>query len=375
MEYRLVSCVWELTRACNLRCIHCGSTSGKKRDNELDLDEALKLCDELKKAGCLSVALMGGEPFLSPNFKKVASYIRELGMELSVITNGTLWDEDILSFLKDLSPRAVATSIDGADSKTHDFIRGVPGSFKKTYLFIEKALEYDLPVSVITSVSKLNISELDGIARMLKGKKIAWQVQIVGAEGGRFPKEYLLDEDEFYAVGVFLEVTRRRYSVLELPFIGAHDMGYNSCFIKNIWLYDRWVGCQAGISVCGIRSNGDVLGCLSINDDRFVEGNVREKGFYQIWSCESSFTYNRRFLQDNAGGNCKDCRYLKECKGGCCEMSLMKTGMMHNDPYCFYRYERKNLSFFERLNLSLSSFFWRKVDKERLRAVFLGFRG
>lgn len=374
MNYKLISCVWELTRACNLRCIHCGSSAGTKRNEELSLDEALRLCEELNKTGCRSVALMGGEPFLSPNFKKIAKKLKSLGIKISVITNGTIIDTDLINFLKDLDLQAVATSIDGAKPKTHDFIRGVDGSFRKTIQFIDICLKENLPVSIITSVSKLNISELNDIAEMLKGRKIAWQVQVVGSEGGRFPKEYLLDEDEFYSVGVFLETLRRKYTVVELPFIGAHDMGYNSCFIKNIWLYEKWEGCQAGISICGIRSNGDVLGCLSLNDDRFVEGNIRKRSFYDIWNDYSLFKYTRKFTKSDAGPNCVTCKHLELCKGGCSEMSLMKTGLLHNNPYCFYRYEKKNFSFFERFHLYLSSALWRKIDRGKLRSIFIGFR-
>lgn len=368
-KYQLISCVWELTRACNLRCIHCGSSAGLKRYDELDIEEALNLCYELKKTGCKSVALMGGEPFLSPYFKEIATKLRSLEIDISIITNGTILDNELINFLVDLKPRTVATSIDGADPKTHDFIRGVEGSFKKTMKFIEVCLKNDLPVSVITSVSKINLSELGKIAEILRDKKIAWQVQIVGSEGIRFPKEYLLDEDEFYSVGVFLETLRRKYSVDELPVIGAHDIGYNSCFIKNIWLYDKWNGCQAGISVCGIRSNGDVLGCLSLNDDRFVEGNVKERSFYDIWNDSNLFKYTRSFKISDAGQNCIDCKYLESCKGGCNEMSLMRSGKMHNDPYCFYKYELNNISFFERIFLCLTSSLWRFKSRQRMKLL------
>ncbi len=373
-NYSLLCCVWELTLACNLKCIHCGSSAGKKREDELDLYQSLKLCEDLKKAGCGAVALMGGEPLLSPHFKEVALKIKELGMDLSVITNGTICDDKIIDFLAELKPQAVATSIDGSNPSTHDRIRGVKGAFNKTVDFIDRCLKKDIPVSIITSVSKLNIAELCGIADMLKGRKVAWQVQIVGGEGGRFDKKYLLDEDEFYSVGVFLETLRRKYSVDELAVIGAHDMGYNSCFIKNIWLYKKWEGCQAGISVIGVRSNGDVMGCLSINDDRFVEGNVKERSVYDIWNDPDSFSYNRKFKPTDAGYLCADCRYVSECKGGCVEVSLMKTGIPHNDPYCFYRYEKRHLSKIKRFFLSLYSAFWSKEDNHLLNRFFGGKR-
>ena len=90
MNYQLACAVWEFTLKCNLNCMHCGSSAGDARADELSTEEALTLCDDLKEAGCLGVALMGGEPFLRQDFPAVASRIKELGMELSVITNGTL---------------------------------------------------------------------------------------------------------------------------------------------------------------------------------------------------------------------------------------------------------------------------------------------
>jgi len=373
-RYNLISCVWEFTLACNLRCIHCGSTAGKKREDELSTDEAIKLCYDLKKTGCKSIALMGGEPFLRKDFWIVARKIRELEMELSVITNGTVYNEDTFKELKKLDIQALATSIDGANPETHDKIRGVDGAFNKTISFIEKALSYDLPVSVITTVSKLNISELDGIKDLIKGRNIAWQVQIAGSEGERFDKNYLLSEEEFYSVGLFIEALRRKYSIRELPVIGAHDMGYNSCIIRNIYLYDKWNGCQAGISVVGIRSNGDVLGCLSINNDKYVEGNVRKKSFYEIWNDEKSFRYTRNFKIEDIGENCKNCKYIEDCKGGCSEMSLSKTGVFHNDPYCFYRIELRNMSFLKRKYLEFVSKMYSKKDIKFLEKIFCGIR-
>jgi len=373
-KYNLISCVWEFTLACNLRCIHCGSTAGKKREDELSTDEAIKLCYDLKKTGCKSIALMGGEPFLRKDFWIVARKIRELEMELSVITNGTVYNEDTFKELKKLDIQALATSIDGANPETHDKIRGVDGAFNKTISFIEKALSYDLPVSVITTVSKLNISELGEIKDLIKGRNIAWQIQVAGAEGIRFDKDYLLDEEEFYSVGLFIESMRRKYKTSELPVIGAHDMGYNSCIIKNIYLYDKWNGCQAGISVVGIRSNGDVLGCLSINNDMYIEGNVRKKSLYDIWNDEKSFSYTRNFKVEDGGANCKNCKYILECRGGCSEMSLSKTGVLHNDPYCFYRIELKNMSFLKRKYFDFVSKLYSKKDLNFLKKIFYGVR-
>jgi radical SAM protein with 4Fe4S-binding SPASM domain len=332
--------VWELTLACNLKCMHCGSTAGGRRDRELTTDEALKVCGDLKAAGCLGVALMGGEPLLRRDFFEIASRVRGLGMELSVITNGTVHSEEIFSGLAALKPRAVAVSLDAADPALHDRIRGVPGSFEKSRAFIDRCLAAGLPVSVITTVHKLNIKELPGLRDLIKGRGIAWQVQTAGAEGGRFKREFLLDREEFYSVGLFVEACRREFTPEELPVIGAHDLGYNSKLLNNVSLYEKWEGCQAGISVAGIRSNGDVLGCLAMNDASFAEGNVLRRTFAEIWNAPGGFKYTRGYSKAQAGPNCAACQHAETCGGGCNEMSLMKTGALHNDPYCFCNIER-----------------------------------
>jgi len=339
--FLLSCCVWEFTLACNLNCIHCGSSAGKKRNDELTTEEAFKLCEDLKKTGCMGVALMGGEPFLRKDFWQVARKIRDLGMELSVITNGTIVDEETIKKLVLLAPRAVAVSIDAAAPEIHDHIRGRSGACADSWKFVKLALKHNLPVSVITTVHKLNIGELAKMREQLKGRGIAWQVQTAGSEGRRFSKDLLLDEQEFYSVGLFVESTRRSYSTDEMPVIGAHDLGFNSMMLKNTSLQQKWEGCQAGISVLGIRSNGDILGCLSINDDKYVEGNVRKIGVCELWNSPAAFAYTRYFKPEHAGSNCASCKYLDSCKGGCNEMSLMKTGGFHNDLYCFWKIEQR----------------------------------
>ena len=333
--------VWELTLACNLKCLHCGSTAGGRRDAELSPAEALALCEDLKRSGARGVALMGGEPLLRKDFFEIAARVRELGMELSVITNGTVPGEEVFARLAALAPRAVAVSLDAADPALHDRIRGVPGAFAKSFAFIERCLKAGLPVSVITTVHKLNLKELPALRDLLKGRGIAWQVQTAGAEGGRFSRDLLLDREEFYSVGMFVEACRRTYAPEVLPVIGAHDLGYHSLLLDNVSLYEKWEGCQAGLSVAGIRSDGGVMGCLAMNAPGFVEGNVREKSFTEIWNAAGGFAYTRSFTEDQAGPECAGCEHARTCGGGCSEMSLMKTGCLHNDPYCFARIERE----------------------------------
>jgi len=339
-KYTLASVVWEFTLDCNLNCMHCGSSAGKKRGDELTTAEAERICHDLKKTGCLGVTLMGGEPLLRKDFWHIAALIGNLGMELTVITNGTIYDRNTFSKLRSLGPRTIGVSLDASKPELHDQIRDRKGAFEKTCEFMELALKEGLPVSVITTVHKLNIKELPAIRELLLGRHVAWQIQVAGSEGRRFSKELLLDEEDFYSVGMFIASTRKEYTLKQMPVIGAHDLGFNSMLLNNISLAPEWTGCQAGISVLGIQSNGNIKGCLSM-DDSTIEGNVRETDIFDMWNSESAFSYARGFMADDAGENCAGCDHLDKCKGGCNEMSLMKTGRLHNDPYCFYSIEKK----------------------------------
>lgn len=375
-KYLLECAVWELTLKCNLNCLHCGSSAGEKRKTELSRQQALDLCLDLKQAGCLSVALMGGEPFLRPDFWDIANRVRELGMDLSIITNGTIFNEDFFPRLVSLSPRAVAVSLDGAKKETHEKIRGVSGCYEKSWKFINRALAENLPVSVITTVSKLNIGELKELSLQLADRKIAWQIQTAGSEGERFSAQYLLDREEFYAVGIFIDWLKKNYPPQRLPVIGAHDLGYHSRFLGDLSLYGKWPGCQAGRSVIGIRSDGDIMPCLSLNNSSFVAGNVLERKLEDIWKDDSAFSAFRNFKKEDAGENCAGCIKLEECMGGCCEMSLMKTGKLRNDFYCFRSIEESSArNMPDRLRLWLAGFSRKKNSGlGLLRKIFQGER-
>lgn len=339
--FSLCCAVWELTLRCNLKCIHCGATAGCARENELSTEEAFALCDDLARAECRGVALMGGEPFLRPDWFEIATRIRNNGMELSIITNGITGTMETVEKLVRLAPRAVAISLDAGDPALHDRIRGMQGAFEKSWNFINLCLQEGLPVSIITTVHKQNLGELKKLEPMLLDKKIAWQIQTAGGEGKRFQKELLLSEEEFYSVGLFIANLRRKYKPARLAVIGAHDLGYHSHIIPNLMLAE-WAGCQAGIRVLGIQSDGGIKGCLAMNDD-YVECNVRTRSVSSLWNDPDAFAYNRRFDSRLLGTNCAGCSFSGTCKGGCNEMSLMSTGIKHNNPYCFLRIEKNIL--------------------------------
>jgi len=329
--------VWELTLQCNLHCIHCGSSAGNPRPRELTLQESFQIIKDLAAIQTDGVCLMGGEPFLRKGWHRIAQAVNDAGMKLLIISNGYTVTSDTLSKLTALQPYAVSTSLDGATRATHDRIRGVRGSHQKVLDFISRLTTAGLPTTVITTVNKLNFNELPAIKDFLLNKHIAWQVQTATPEG-RFTKNLALSKEEFYTLGLFLTAQRKHYTKEELPVIGAHCLGYHSQYLPGLGLSPHWTGCQAGLSIMSIKSNGDVIGCLS-TPATYIEGNVREKRITDIWNDPEAFAYNRKFSKQDLGKNCTGCAFGGTCKGGCMGMSVAFTTTPHNDPYCFHSIE------------------------------------
>jgi radical SAM protein with 4Fe4S-binding SPASM domain len=329
--------VAELTLQCNMHCIHCGSSAGTHRSNELTTTEWKQVITDLAQLGGKQITLMGGEPFLRSDWYELAQTVKKNHMDTIFMTNGYLINDDIIAKLKTLQPYAIAISIDGGCAETHDAIRGLHGSFNKCIKVLTQLQKAHLPSTVITTVHKKNYKELPQLRNLLINRNIAWQIQMADPIG-RFPKELHLSPKEFYSVALFIAQTRQHYGLQQMPITGAHCIGYYSQVLPNTGLSPLWTGCKAGLTALGIYSDGGVTGCLSL-PEQYVEANVRTKSLEDIWNDPTFCLYNRQFTQDNLYGACKDCKHGKKCKGGCNAVSASMTGKLHADPFCLYHIE------------------------------------
>ncbi|MFX0212425.1 MAG: radical SAM protein [Candidatus Hodarchaeota archaeon] len=334
MRYRLDCAIWEFTLQCNLRCSHCGSSAGLARKDELTTEECFRLCEDLAILKCNEIALMGGEPFLRKDWVEISQCIKDLGIKLSFVSNGLLI-EQVLPELANLNPQVVGISIDGME-QAHDMIRGKKGAFRKSISAINLLRKHKIQVTVITTVSKLNFKDLPRLKELFLKKGINWQLQ-VAMPFGNFTKENMLSLEDYYSVGMFIAAIRATNPFFHLPVVGAHCFGYYS---KILPCNKKWNGCTAGIHTIGITSDGGIVGCLSMGNDRFIEDNIRKRSLIDIWYDKKAFPYTRRFVLDDLGENCKGCPIGEQCKGGCNSVSFTTTSKFHNNPYCFYPIER-----------------------------------
>ncbi len=324
--------MWEFTLGCNLRCSHCGSSAGTARPRELDTRECFRVVEQLAEVGCRDVALMGGEPLTRREFYEVGMAVKHLGMNLNVVSNGTLMEEHI-DQVRRLEPKVVGISIDGMRD-AHESIRGA-GTYEPTLKAVDLLRGSGIQTTVITTVSKVNLRDLPMMRELLLPKGVNWQIQ-TAMPFGNFRRDQMLSREEFYATGLFIAKERLRTKYEGMPVTGAHCYGYHSRLIPGT----RFTGCTAGIRTVGITSDGGIVGCLSMGNDRFIEGNVRERSIVDIWNDPAAFRYTRGFTEKDLGDNCAGCRERMKCKGGCNSVSLALTGRFHDNPYCFRAIEK-----------------------------------
>jgi radical SAM protein with 4Fe4S-binding SPASM domain len=331
------TCVWEITLACNARCVHCGSSAGTARPRELDTAEALALALELGQLGCKSVTLSGGEPLLRADWPVLAAAIRAAGMRLEMITNGLLVAAHA-DGIRDAGFAGVTFSIDGT-APVHDALRGVPGGLEQLLRGAGALRKRGVRVGAVTQVNRRNVAQLGEIQSMLASAGFeGWQLQLTMPMGraAHDVDNLCLPPAEVPALEQTIIALRARPGL----FVDAADnIGYMSRDEPR--LRSRrdeparfWTGCPAGLTVVGITSDGTVRGCLSL-PPAADEGNVRDRSLSAIWRDPASFSYNRRFDANRLGGPCTACPFGRICRGGCRSLAWATSpGNPHANPYC-----------------------------------------
>ncbi len=327
----------ELTLACNLQCKHCASSAtGKTRPKELSLQEIFAICDQFPDLFVQEADLTGGEPLLHPEWPEVVEHLFKLGIDTRMVTNGILLKENAQK-LADSGIKTVGVSLDGLE-ETHDYIRKKSGLFGSIVSGIETAISKGVPVAVITAVNDINIAQLHALQSLLQELGIKhWQLQPIFSLGRAKSEAINLSDKTYLELGKYIRDLKTNCNNSAISIMPADGVGY----FTGLDTRERsWKGCPAGISSCGITSDGHVKGCLSL-PNTFNEGNLRERDLWNIWFDENAFAYTRKFTTLNLGENCQDCIYGDQCKGGCSVMSYSATGKLHNNPYCFHRLPNK----------------------------------
>lgn len=333
MRFELETAVWELTLRCCFSCKYCGSGGGRARADELSEEEALSVADQLAELGVRRVSLIGGEVFLRPDWERITARLVQSGIRVNLITNGFLFTPELLGRIRALGVESVSVSLDGL-REVHDAYRQA-GSYDRALRAIEALTENGIPTSVISTLNRENAAGLPELLEVLLRYPIgAWQLQACSPMGNaaREGVDFAFDVP---AVLRFVEENAPR-----VPFLlgVADNIGYftpaEGTLRGDLGGRGCFAGCRAGLTNIGIDSIGNVRGCESMYDDRFIEGNLREKTLREIWEDPEAFSYNRRFTRADLTGPCADCPEGGRCAGGCRSYNYFVHGKLYEAPFC-----------------------------------------
>jgi radical SAM protein with 4Fe4S-binding SPASM domain len=190
----------------------------------------------------------------------------------------------------------------------------------------------------------LNPPELPAMEELFARLEIdVWRLQL-GAPSGRLARhpELLIKPDMLPPIADFIVAAKQRNRVLvsvgdNIGYFSHHEPLLRKTPDREG--LDFFCGCSAGCLNIGIEANGNVKGCLSLQAERFVEGNIRQESLARIWHKKGNFAYTREFEPSDLHGFCGDCEFGEICRGGCVFMAFSATGAPHNNPYCLHRIE------------------------------------
>jgi heme b synthase len=347
MEFEPKWIAWEITRRCNLKCVHCRSSSGLEAKGHPDftLDEAKRVLDDIASYAKPVVVLSGGEPLLRPDVFEIATYGTSLGLRMCLATNGTLVTQEICGKIKAAGIKMVSLSLDGASAEVHDDFRCQPGAFAGTLNAARLFKENSISFLINSSFTKRNQDEIPKIYQLAKeiGATAWYMFMIVPTGRGEDIMDELIAPEDYEKLLVWhYDMEKGEKDILVRPTCApnyyrvvlqqAKEQGDDYQRRTLQFSTGGSKGCLAGQLISLIDVDGNVLPCSYFP---MAAGNIREKSFKEIWERSELFQDLRNFKAYK--GRCGVCEYVNVC-GGCRARAYAVTGdYMAEEPYCTYQ--------------------------------------
>lgn len=346
MEFTPKWIAWEITRRCNLRCVHCRSASEMEVNGHPDFssEEAFRIIDDIASYAKPVLVLSGGEPLIRSDVFDIAKYGTEKGLRMCLATNGTLVTEETCDKIKGSGIRIVSLSLDGSTEDVHDDFRNQKGAFSGTINATRLFKKHGIEFIINSSFTKRNQEEIPKIYKLAKELgATAWYMFMIvpTGRGEEIMNELITKEDYEEILEWHYEMEKDEDDMLVRPTCAPHY--YRVVLQKSkeekVKFQRRTLsfstggakGCLAGQLICLIDVDGNVLPCSYFP---VSAGNVKEQSFKDIWENSSLFKELRDF--DSYKGRCGSCEYINVC-GGCRARAYTVYGdYMEEEPFCGY---------------------------------------
>ncbi len=345
--------VWNMTRRCNLKCVHCYARSEDiSYDNELTHEQSLAMIDDLADFGVPVLLFSGGEPLVHPRLVEYAQYAVSRGMRAVISTNGTLITREKAKQLKAIGLSYVGISLDGLEA-THDAFRGVRGSYQKVMQAIENCQHAGIKVGLRFTINKKNVADVPGIFDLLEEKNIpraCFYHLVYSGRGSEIAKEDLSHEETRQVLDLIMDRTKDLHDrdlPKEILTVDNHADGpyvYQRLLDEDP---ERAAEVLELLEMNEGNSSGRGIGCISwdgeVHPDQFWRekslGNIKDMPFSKIWTNEENdFLMKMKEKKKHVKGRCADCRWLDICGGNFRARAESVAGdPWDSDPACFLR--------------------------------------
>ncbi len=376
---------WEVTKGCNLRCIHCRATATELASpQDLPTPRALDIISQIADYSNAILVLSGGEPLYRPDIFQLAKFGTDRGLRVALATNGTLVTKEIARKIVDSGVKRVSISLDGANAETHDTFRGIPGAFDAALYGFRNLKELGMPVQINMTIARHNAAELPAVLDMCRsiGADALHTFLLVPVGCGvDIANDQMVPPDEYERIlnwfydkslegGIELKATcaphyfrvvRQRRAAerkatgaygaaastsaigpteMTMPgstgvaftgHPGGHPAGMHTGHPSAEGMSAMTTGCLAGTGVCFISHEGEIYPCGYLPA---LAGDLRKQSFAEIW--ENSQVFGVLRDTDKLEGKCGCCEFRNICMG-CRARAFAATGnYMAEEPFCVY---------------------------------------
>ena len=343
--------VWNMTRRCNLKCVHCYAKSEDiSYDNELTHEQAIAMIDDLAEFGVPVLLFSGGEPLVHPRLVDYARYAVSKGMRAVISTNGTLITREKAKTLKEIGLSYVGISLDGLE-ETHDKFRGVKGSFQKAMKAIENCQEAGIKVGLRFTINKRNVQDIPGIFDLLEEKNIpraCFYHLVYSGRGSEIAKEDLSHEETRKVLDLIMDRTKDLHDRNQPKEILTVDNHADGPYVYQRLLDEDPERAAEVLELLEMNegnNSGRGIGCISwdgeVHPDQFWReisfGNIKDRPFSKIWTDpDNEFLMKMKEKKKHVKGRCAECKWLDICAGNFrARAESVANDPWDSDPACY----------------------------------------
>jgi len=322
--------VWNVTRQCNLKCVHCyAHAKDETFENELSFEEGKALIDDLAGFGVPVLLFSGGEPLVRKDLPDLAAYAVKKGMRAVISTNGTLITKKMARTLKEIGLSYVGISLDGMET-INDRFRGVRGAFDKAMQGIRNSQEAGIKVGLRFTINKANVQEIPSIFDLLEEMdipRVCFYHLVYAGRGSKMVEEDLAHEETRAAVDLIMDRTKDLHDRGKPKEVLTVDNHADGPYLYLRMLKEDPERAKDVLDLLKMNegnNSGRGIGCISwdgsVHPDQFWRhysfGNIKDRPFSEIWTDLSEPLMGKlKEKKNHVTGRCATCGWLSICAG------------------------------------------------------------